>query len=179
LWEDGVRARTLQKILVTANFFRKILVILLSARAALRLISCKGRMRSRRKKTMSRRAIHFAVTVLAALALVIPAAARENGPNKSKSTAHGTFVLVDTATLGGKQLKPGTYDVKADDNKVTLMRDGKIVAEAPVQWKDESKKSQYSAVVTDGDGNQIRSVHFNGMTKYAEISETTTANGQQ
>ncbi len=128
---------------------------------------------------MSRRAMHLAITVLAALALVIPAAARENGNKKSKSTASGTMDLLNPATLGGKQLKPGTYEVKADDSKLSIYHDGKVVAEAPVQWKDEAGKSQYSAIVTDGDGKSIREVHFDGKTKYVEVSETTTANGQQ
>jgi hypothetical protein len=128
---------------------------------------------------MSRRAMHLAITVLAALALVIPAAARENNGNKSKNSVSATMDLLNPATLGGKQLKPGTYEVKADDTTVKILKDGKTVAEAPVQWKDESGKSQYSAIVTDGDGKSIKEVHFNGKTRFAEISETTTANGQQ
>jgi hypothetical protein len=128
---------------------------------------------------MSRRAMNLAITFLAALALVIPAAARQNNPKKSKSTVSATMDLLNPATLGGKQLKPGTYEVKADDAKLTILKDGKAVAEAPVQWKDESGKSQYSAIVTDGDGKSIKEVHFNGKTRFAQISETTTANGQQ
>lgn len=128
---------------------------------------------------MSRRALHLAFTVLAALALVLPAAARANNGNKSKNSVSATMDLLNPATLGGKQLKPGTYQVKADDSTVKIIKDGKTVAEAPVQWKDESSKSQYSAIVTDGDGKSIKEVHFNGKTRFAEISETTAANGQQ
>ena len=46
---------------------------------------------------------------------------------------------------GRQELKPGTYRVTADDSKVTLTLDGKVVAEAPVQWKDETNKPQVFA----------------------------------
>lgn len=127
---------------------------------------------------MSRFAMNCAVTLLAALALVIPASARDNGAKNSKSTASATMDLVNPATIAGKQLKPGTYDVKADDSKITLSLNGKVVAEAPVQWKDEKSKSKYSTIVTDGEGNQVREVHFNGKTRYVELSAGSTSNGQ-
>jgi hypothetical protein len=121
---------------------------------------------------------NLAVTLLAALALVIPASARNNGAKDSKSTVSVTMDLVNNATIGGKQLKPGTYDVKADDAKVTLSVNGKVVAEAPVQWKDEKNKAKYSAIITDGDANQVKEVHFNGKTRYVELSAGSMSNGQ-
>jgi hypothetical protein len=139
----------------------------------------QGAIEIKEDSTMSRRAMQLAITTLALVALVIPAAARGNNGNKNKSTVSATMDLLNPATLGGKQLKPGTYEVKADDNKLTVMKDGKTVAEAPLQWKDESGKSQYSAIITDGDGKSIKEVHFIGKTRFASISESTTANGQQ
>jgi hypothetical protein len=127
---------------------------------------------------MSRFTTNLAVALLAALAFVIPASARENGAKNSKSTVNATMDLVNPATIGGKVLKPGTYDVRADDSKLTLSFHGKVVAEAPVQWKDEKGKAKYSAIVTDGDGNQVKEVHFNGKTRYVELSSGTTSNGQ-
>jgi hypothetical protein len=127
---------------------------------------------------MSRLAKNLAVALLAALALVIPASARENGPKNSKSTVVETMDLLNPATIAGKQLKPGTYEVKADDSKVTLSLNGKVVAEAPVQWKDEQSKAKYSAIVTDGDGNQVKEVHFNGKNRYVEIAASSMANGK-
>ena len=53
-----------------------------------------------------------------------------------------------------------------------------MVAEAPVQWKDEKGKAKYSAIVTDGEGNQVKEVHFNGKMRYVELSSSTTSNGQ-
>jgi hypothetical protein len=139
----------------------------------------QGAIEIKEDSTMSRRAMQLAITALALVALLIPAAARANNGNKNKSTASATMDLLNPATLGGKQLKPGTYEVKADENKLTVMKDGKTVAEAPLQWKDETGKSQYSAIITDGDGKAIKEVHFIGKTRFVAISESTTANGQQ
>lgn len=127
---------------------------------------------------MSRFAGNLAITLLAAIALVIPASARENGAKNSKSTVNATMDLVNPATIAGKQLKPGTYEVRADDSKLTLSLHGKVVAEAPVQWKDEKGKATYSSIVTDGDENQVKEVHFNGKSRYVELSSSATSNGQ-
>jgi hypothetical protein len=111
--------------------------------------------------------MNFVMTILAALALALPVAAKHDA-NDSKSTVKASMSLPNPATLAGTQLKAGDYAVAADDSKVTLSLHGKVVATASVQWKDERGKAQYSTIVTDG--NQIREIHFNGKTKYAEIS---------
>lgn len=116
---------------------------------------------------MSRRGMNFVMTVLAALALALPVAAKHD-TNDSKSTVKASMDLPTAAILAGAELKPGSYTVSADESKVTLSRDGKVVATAAVQWKDAPNKARYSAIVTDG--SQIREIHFNGKTKYAEIS---------
>jgi hypothetical protein len=116
---------------------------------------------------MSRRGMNFVMTILAALALALPVAAKHDA-NDSKSTVKASMSLPSPASLAGTQLKAGDYAVAADDSKVTLSLHGKVVATAAVQWKDERGKAQYSTIVTDG--NQIREIHFNGKTRYAEIS---------
>ena len=121
---------------------------------------------------MSRRGMNFAMTVLAALALALPVAAKHDTKD-SKTTVKASMVLPTTAVLAGTELKAGDYAVAADDSKVTLSRDGKVVATAAVQWKDEHSKAKYSTIVTDG--NQIREIHFNGKTRYAEISGVMAA----
>ena len=121
---------------------------------------------------MSRRGMNFVMTVLAALALALPVAAKHD-TNDSKSTVKASMDLPTTAVLSGAELKPGSYTVSADDSKVTLSRDGKVVATAAVQWKDAANKARYSTIVTDG--SQIKEIHFNGKTKYAEISAGTAS----
>ena len=121
---------------------------------------------------MSRRGMNFVMTVLAALALALPVAAKHD-TNDSKSTVKASMDLPTAAVLSGAELKPGSYTVSADDSKVTLSRDGKVVATAAVQWKDAPNKARYSTIVTDG--SQIKEIHFNGKAKYAEISAGTAS----
>ena len=127
---------------------------------------------------MSRHGIGYIFAVLAALALAMPLAAHNNA-GKDSAIVKATVAISDDATLGGKQLKAGTYDVKADETKVTLSLNGKVVAEAPVQWKDEQSKSQYSSIKVDS--GSVKEIHFNGKARYAEISSASMAasGGQQ
>ena len=57
--------------------------------------------------------------------------------------------------------------VKADSVKVTFSLGGKLIAEAPIQWKDEADEAAHSAIVTES--RQIREIHFLGKSKYVEI----------
>ncbi|MGD0957661.1 MAG: hypothetical protein ABR953_12665 [Candidatus Acidiferrales bacterium] len=116
---------------------------------------------------MSRRPLSFVLSVLVALAVAIPIAARGAYAKDSKVTA--TMDLFNATMLGGKQIEPGTYRISADDAKVTVERDGKMIAEAPVQWKDETSKPSYSKIVTEN--NQIKEIHFSGKMRYIQIAE--------
>ena len=117
---------------------------------------------------MNRRGMNLILTVLAALALALPIAARDGDTNPTKIIVSMSVDLSSPASLGGTALKAGSYSVKADSAKVTLLRGGKVVAEAPVQWKDEAGKAEYSTIVTDN--NQIIEIHFGGKTKYVAIA---------
>jgi hypothetical protein len=128
---------------------------------------------------MSRRGLGHAFSILAALAISMPIAAHANAA-KDKSTASAQMDIVKDATIGGKEVKAGTYDIKATETKVTLSRNGKVVAEAPVQWKDAQSKSSYSAIVIDS--GAVKEFHFNGKAKYAEVADgsaMSTGGGQQ
>jgi hypothetical protein len=127
---------------------------------------------------MPRSRISFALAMFAALALAMPLAARSNDEKNSKPSASATMELAKSAVVGGKQIQAGTYDVKAKGSKLTLSHDGKVVAEAPIQWKDEQSKSMHSTVVVDS--GSLTEVHFPGKTQYAQVStESATATGQQ
>jgi hypothetical protein len=106
--------------------------------------------------------------MLVALVLAMPLAARAVAGNNSKPTS-ATMDVLSAISLGGKQLKPGTYTVTADDSKVTLAQNGKVLAEAPVQWKDETNKARYSNIVTVGD--QVTEIHFGGKMRYVTIAQ--------
>lgn len=117
---------------------------------------------------MSRGRMCIATTVLAALALAMPMAARNAAAKETKSTKT-TIEILNPTSLSGKEIKPGSYRVTVDDTKVTLERNGKIVAEAPAQWKDAPSKADYSMIVKDERG--IREIHFSGKTRYVEIAD--------
>lgn len=115
---------------------------------------------------MYRRGMVLAVSMLTALLLALPMAART--PKNSKSIVTD-MNLLNPSSLGGTSLKAGSYKVRVDDSKVTVEQNGKMVAQAPVQWKDSPNKASYSSFVTDGRG--VTEIHFSGKTQYVEITE--------
>ena len=117
---------------------------------------------------MSRRGVNAVAPILVALALAMPLAARAVAGNGSKPTS-ATMDILTAVSLGGKEIKPGTYTVTADDTKVTLAQNGKVVAEAPVQWKDETSKARYTNIVTIGE--KVTEIHFGGKMRYVSIAQ--------
>jgi len=117
---------------------------------------------------MNQRKVSWVLAVLAIIALALPVAARNDDANPPRAIVTMSVDLSNTATLGGTVLKAGSYSVRAENSKVTLSRGGKVVAEAPVEWKNETGKAEYSSIVTDHD--QITEIHFSGKTKYIAIS---------
>lgn len=121
---------------------------------------------------MSRNRTKCVLSILAALALALPLAARSSAGKGSKSTARASMELVKDVTVGGKHVKAGTYDVKAGESTLTLMQKGKVVAEAPIEWKDEPSKSQYSTLIIES--GAVKEIHFMGKNRYAELSSGST-----
>ena len=115
---------------------------------------------------MYRRGLNFFAPILVALLVAMPLAARDNGKNGKATTAE--VDILSSCSLAGKMLKPGTYRVTADDATVTLEMNGKVVAQAPVTWKDESSKPRNNNVVTNSD--QVTEIHFSGKMRYVSIS---------
>ena len=76
-----------------------------------------------------------------------------------------------TLTIGNQELKPGAYNLKANDgdNQLTIVRstDGKTVATVPVQWIDLPQKPRQSEVLMNED--RIVQIDFDGKTKAIEI----------
>jgi hypothetical protein len=117
---------------------------------------------------MEHRRMNFVMTILAALALAMPIAARADDSKTVKPVSRVAVDLHNAATLAGKDLKPGTYQVSADESKMTISRDGKVVAEAPIEWKDGQSKASYTSVVVNS--NQIAEIHFGGKAKYISVA---------
>ena len=122
---------------------------------------------------MSRRKMNGVLTILAALTLALSMAAHAAPAKDAKSTVtpivKTDLRLLSPATLGAADLKAGEYSVTADDTHARFSKGGKVIAEASIQWKDESAKRQYTAVVVDA--NQIKEIHFAGKMKYVEITQ--------
>jgi hypothetical protein len=127
---------------------------------------------------MSRSWNSHASAVVAMLALAMPLAAR-NTEKSSKPIVSTTMILVDDATVGGKQVKAGTYDVKASESSVRFLHDGKVVAESPIEWKDEQSKQKNPSVSTNS--GAMKDLHFAGKGRYAELpaDSTTITTGQK
>jgi len=120
---------------------------------------------------MSRRGVNQVVRILLVVALAMPLAARAFA-NGSKSTST-TMDVLNAVSLNGKQLKPGTYTVTADDAKVTVTQGGKVMAEAPVEWKEETTKPRNTNIVTNND--EVTEIHFGGKMRYIQV---TTVQGR-
>ncbi len=122
---------------------------------------------------MSRSKMNGVLTILAALTLVLSIATHTTLAKDAKSTVAAVVKsevkLTNSATLGSTELKAGDYSVIADDTHARFFKGGKVIAEVPIQWKDESGKARFTAVVVDG--NQIKEIHFGGKTKFAEITQ--------
>jgi hypothetical protein len=118
---------------------------------------------------MLHRKTGLALTILAALLLAAPTWAGDTTMPKHSKPMSTTVQLSTTTTLSGKTLAPGSYKVTANDTTVSISQNGKVIAEAPIQWKDEEDKAEHSMIVYDSHG--VREFHFDGKTRYVEIAD--------
>jgi hypothetical protein len=118
---------------------------------------------------MSRRSVNRVMTVFAALVLLVAIAAQTAPAKETKAGVTTTMSLLNPATFAGKELKPGDYAVSADETHVRISMNGKVIAEAPVQWKDETSRAKYSAFVSQD--NKITEIHFGGKTRFITVAE--------
>lgn len=87
----------------------------------------------------------------------------------NKGDVATTLNVMTSVTLGGMSIAPGTYTVKADQTKVTFLQNGKMVAEANVEWKDSAQKSAYSNLLAEQ--GVVKEIHFSGKTRYVTIAQ--------
>jgi len=103
--------------------------------------------------------------------LLLLALTRSANTEPAESAVETSLHFFHAVTLSGKELQPGIYSLMANSSKVMLKRSGKVVAEAPVQWKDGDKKEFATHVVLDG--NNIKEIRFVGRTRYIVIQHFT------
>ena len=96
--------------------------------------------------------------------------------------AAGTITLNAPATLNGKQLDAGQYDVKVKGDTVTLRRDNVDVASAKARLEDRGDAARFNTVVTKSDASgvpAITEIQFEGKKKALVIDSSTQASNQR
>ena len=104
---------------------------------------------------MHSRYLKFVVTVLAVMAFVIPAFAKD---------INKTISLPDQTKIAGKTLKGGDYSIKVSETKLTIAMNNKVVVEAAGRWEPRDKKVAADGFSTGSDG-QISEIHFSGENR--------------
>jgi hypothetical protein len=119
---------------------------------------------------MSQRRIAQFAAVAVIVAMLLPVLAVPAGAKDLKATLKAQISVVNAVTLGGKQLKAGSYVFVADESKVQVLSDGgKVVLEAPVQWQDAKQKYDSSALVIEG--SVVKEIRFSGKSRTAIVQE--------
>jgi len=75
------------------------------------------------------------------------------------------------ATIGGTQINPGDYVIRAEDggSQLEVLSRGKVVAQVPCQWTQLPQKAEASEV--DVDSGQVTQVKFGGRTAAISFSK--------
>ncbi|HET6201017.1 MAG: hypothetical protein WBE21_07460 [Candidatus Acidiferrales bacterium] len=103
----------------------------------------------------------FAVALM--LAVAIPAVASPKGAKMSNTLAKGQFAVAGGEIINGTTLAPGEYKVVANDSTVSFFRGGKLIVQAPIQWKDATLKTEQNAIVTEA--GKVQEVRFKGQNR--------------
>ena len=74
-------------------------------------------------------------------------------------------------TIGTTQIKPGDYELKAEEGKSELqvLQKNKVIATVPIQWTKLPAKARSSEIITDG--SKVTEVEFGGRAEAAQISQ--------
>jgi len=107
-----------------------------------------------------RNSMTVVVALLAAMVLALPVFAR---PDKVD------LVISHPCLVGSSSIRPGSYRLVIDTNKVSFMHDGKVVAEATGEWKKADKKADSTSISYEENG-PVREIHIGGRAAYFAIS---------
>jgi outer membrane usher protein FimD/PapC len=110
------------------------------------------------------RSVIFCAAALIAIPLVASARPKSENTQVEKKT-----IQLDTqATVDGKTLMPGKYEVLIDGNKVSFDREGHTLATARCDWKTLSYKSQYNSTTLSAK-HSITELEFQGSNRALEV----------
>jgi hypothetical protein len=78
---------------------------------------------------------------------------------------------LEPITIGTTQIKPGQYELKAEEGKSELrvLQGSKVIAAIPVHWKTLPTKTKDTQILTDG--GKVTEVQFGGRTEAADIDQ--------
>ena len=100
----------------------------------------------------------------------------------SAYAASHTITLDSPATLNGKEVAAGQYDVKVSGENVILKRGSVEVATAKARLEDRGDAARFNTVVTKGNGSgvpAISEIQFEGKKKALVFDNSTQASNQR
>ena len=118
---------------------------------------------------MSLKKISQGSMVALILVLGIPVIALAGSKQDAKAVVTTSFQLVGGEVLNGTTLEQGEYTVIAREAEVSFVRNGKVVAQAPIQWKDLGKKARQNTLLSEA--GSIQEIQFGGKTESAVVRE--------
>jgi|SRR5665213_89033 len=116
--------------------------------------------------SFSKLAVNLSLSAIAFLALPLLASARPKATNTE--TEKKPLELTETATVDGKTLAPGKYEVLVDGKKVRFERNGETVVTASCDWKAMDHKSPYDSSTFSKD-RTLQELQFQGSNQALEI----------
>ncbi len=111
----------------------------------------------------------FSSSILCAVVLLaIPAFASARPKSENTKVEKKTVELSDQATVDGKTLMPGKYEVLIEGNKVTFEHDGQMVVTAPCDWKMLNFKPEYNSTTLSAN-KVLQELQFEGSNQALEV----------
>ena len=102
--------------------------------------------------------------VFMAMPLIASARPKTEGAQMEKKTIQ----LGDQATVDGKALAPGKYEVVIEGNKVRFEQDGRTVVTAPCDWKTLEFKPKFDSTTLSAH-NVLQELQFEGSNQALEV----------
>jgi hypothetical protein len=97
------------------------------------------------------------ITALFAVAIALPVW------STAADSLHKTVHIGSAATVAGKALGEGDYDLMVNGNQAKFTIKGKVVAEVPCTWKNLPAKAEHDIVMIDA--GALTEVQFQGKTQ--------------
>jgi hypothetical protein len=84
-----------------------------------------------------------------------------------------SVTFFQSVTVNGTELKAGDYKLELKDNGMAVIKQGKVMTEAPVKIETENGKFARSSVRING--NQVEEIRLGGTTKRVVFEKSGNA----